>query len=96
MKIPYLMHADAMKLKTLAENAISPNPEMGDPATPPETRQVCISAFALLSLIEQAHSPQLGLATTKEISDEYDARVVRGDHISQAPDYKTFDPHASH
>ena len=93
MKIPYLMHADALELKTQALKALN---EPVDPSVPETERDLVVPAQALLSLIEQAHSPQLGLATTKEITEEYEARVVRGDHISRAPDYKTFDPHASH
>lgn len=94
MKVPYLMHADALKLKTLAENAVSENPEMGNPATPPEKREVCIPAFALLSLIDQAHSPQMGLATTKELREELASRD--GCAISRQDHYRTFDPTEAH
>lgn len=93
-KIPYLMHADALTLKALAENAVSPNPEMGDPSIPPEKRQVCVSAFALLSLIEQAHSPQMGLATTRELREELTSR--EGCAISRQDHYRTFDPNEAH
>lgn len=93
MKIPYLMHAEALELKTLALKALN---EPIDPSVPEAERDLVVPAQALLSLIEQAHSAQLGLATTKEITEEYESRVVRGDRISRAPDYKTFDPNVTY
>jgi hypothetical protein len=79
-KIPYLMHEDALKLKASAETML----EFKDSAT------IAVDCAALLSLIEQAHSAQLGLATTKEIREEYECRMS-GDEISRADDYRTVD-----
>lgn len=82
--IPFLMHADALKLKETAEQLRQFNP----------SAHVAVSATALLSLIEQAHSPNLGLATTKEIREELEARS--DNEISRQDDYKTFDPLEAH
>lgn len=83
-KIPYLMHADALELKQIAERTLA-NPM--DPQTPEHERDMVVTCQALLSLIEQAHSAQLGLATTKEIRDELAARGT-----DSPDDYRTFDP----
>lgn len=80
-KIPYLMHADAMKLKETAEQLRQFNP----------AAHITVSSNALLSLIEQAHLPQMGLATTKEIRDELAARGP-----DSPDDYRTFDPNEAH
>lgn len=76
-KIPYLMHEDAVKLKATAVALL----EFKDSAT------IAVDCAALLSLIEQAHSPQLGLATTKEMRDELTSRGP-----DSPDDYKTFNP----
>lgn len=80
-KVPHLMHADALKLKETAEALLFGNRQA----------HITVSCAALLSLIEQAHSAQLGLATTKELREEYDCRM-NGDHNSRADNYRTFDP----
>lgn len=80
-KVPYLMHADALKLKKSAEDMLQFK----------ECAHIAVDCHALLSLIEQAHSSQLGLATTKELRTEYECRM-NGDHNSRADDYRTFDP----
>jgi hypothetical protein len=77
-EVPYLMHADALQIKRMAEDAFDKGVGVG------------VSAAALLSLIEQAHSAQLGLATTKELRAELAARD--GCPISSQDDYRTFDP----
>jgi hypothetical protein len=74
-KIPYLMHQDALKLKETAESLLEFN----------TAAHITVSCTALLSLIEQAHSPQLGLATTKEIREEIAARGP-----DSPDDYRTF------
>lgn len=84
-KIPYLMYADAMKLKETAEQLMQFN----------EAAHISISASALLSLIDQATTPKLGMASTKELREEYECRM-KGDSISRADDYKTFDPAREH
>lgn len=78
--VPYLTRADALKLKESAEHLLHFN----------TGAHITVSCAALLSLIEQAHSPQLGLATTKELREEYECRM-NGDHVSRADDYRTFD-----
>ena len=78
---PYLMHADALELREIAERALR-----CDTATPVHERDLVVTAYDLLSLIDQAHSPQLGLATTKQLKDELEARGP-----DSPDDYRTFD-----
>lgn len=84
-EVPYLMHRDALELKALALKTLR---EPIDPATPPHERDLVVPAQALISLIEQAHSPQLGLATTRQLREELDCREK--DPISRQDDYRTF------
>lgn len=79
---PYLMHADALELKAIAERALRTDTE-----TPVHERDLVVTAYDLLSLIEQAHSAQLGLATTKQLKDELAARGP-----DSPDDYCTFNP----
>jgi hypothetical protein len=78
------MRADALELKAIAERVLR---EPIDPATPESERDLVVTAHELLSLIDQAHSPMLGLATTKQLKDELAARGP-----DSPDDYRTFDP----
>lgn len=75
--VPHLMAEDALKLKRMASSAMVWNAQA----------HVVISASALISLVEQAHSANMGLATTKELREELDARGP-----DSPDDYKTFEP----
>lgn len=85
-KVPYLMHAAALELKAMALMVLA---RPFDNA-PPHERDLVVTAHALISLIEQAHSPQLGLATTKQLREELACRDT--DPRSRADDYRTFVP----
>lgn len=84
-EIPFLMYVDSMKLKETALQLREFN----------KGAHMAVSCTALLALIDQATSPNLGMATTKELRTEYECRMS-GDHISRADDYKTFDPLNEH
>lgn len=75
--VPHLMAEDALKLKSMANTLMIWNAQA----------HAVVSASALISLVEQAHSPNLGLATTRQLREELDAR---GD--SSPDDYRTFNP----
>lgn len=75
-EIPYLMHADALKLKATAEDLRAGN----------TGAHIAVSCAALLSLIDQAHTAQLGLATTKQLREELASRGP-----DSPDDYRTFD-----
>lgn len=75
--VPHLMAEDALKLKRTAQNAMLWNFQA----------HIAISAVALVSLVEQAHSANIGLATTKQLREEL---AARGD--DSPDDYRTFSP----
>jgi len=83
---PYLMHKDALELRAIAERALRL-----DTTTPRHERDLVVTAYDLLSLIDQAHSAQMGLATTKELRDELAARGP-----DSPDDYRTFDTRDEH
>lgn len=85
-KVPYLTHARALELKAMALMVLQ---RPADNAAPHE-RDLVVTAHELLSLIDQAHSPQLGLATTKQLRDEFACRDA--DPLSRADDYRTLVP----
>lgn len=76
-EFPYLMAKDALKLK---ETALQLRVDRS-------MAHISVSADALLSLIEQAHSPNLGIATTRMIREELDSRGP-----DSPDDYRTFNP----
>lgn len=83
-QMPHLMMADALKLKATAEQLA---------AVHGGNAQIAVSAKALLSLIEQAHSPNLGFATTRHLRTELEIRDR--DPVSRADNYRTVEAPAS-
>jgi hypothetical protein len=75
--VPHLMAEDALKIKRTAHSAMLWNAQA----------HIAVSASALISLVEQAHRANLGLATTRELREELDARGP-----DSPDDYRTFVP----
>jgi len=84
MKVPYLSYNRAMSLKTYAEV------ELSSTRYERERVKLPVSCLELISLIEQATSPNLGMATTGEIRAELAARG-----LGSPDDYRTFQPPAT-
>ena len=85
-KIPFLSRYDALALKDIAENVLN-NPDHMN--TRESERDMAVPCLALLSLIEQSYSPNLGLATTGRLLEEIRTRIEV--HSPGWLDYRTVD-----